>query len=1060
MYVSAGAPSSRRVLAAWRLAIIAAVAALLIAAGPSTLIASTILFHTDAQLIARSARVVHGRVVAQRAVFAGATGSTIYTVTTIQVIEDLTAMPGDVVEVWELGGVVGAERLKVGGAVSFEYGQEVVVCLEQGPLGYRSVAMGFSKFDVLRGATAPTMRRQVGDALVVGGAVVAERNFEEFRALVAQVTGRPPRRADPAAAQFVAAQPYASIGNPPVRWREADQRIPIKYYRNISAPAPVVSGDAVAEINIALAAWTDPVGSIILQYGGTTFESDARGGWSNTPSAASAVISFEDPNDEIAGAVLALGGGSVSGSGGTVGGTAYDGIVSGFVIFQNAADLPPNFRQPQDFTRILIHEVGHTIGFDHTPLDVTEASKNIMFWSCCSADTPIPPALGADDLLGLRTVYPAPAASGPTMTLDRSTMRFGVVTQGASFVAAASPQTVALRQSGAGTVTWTATATRPWLQVTPASGTGPATLTVSVRPGGVLPSPGAADGAISLAFSGASSVPGPLAVRLSATPNGTSQPPFGVVDTPVQNLQGASGAVPFTGWALDDVEIDRVAICRLAVDGETAPVDGNCGGNSEIFVGMSVFIEGARTDVQALYPSFPKNEIGGWGFLVLTNTLPAQGNGRFTFHVYAHDREQRVTRIGVRSLDADNAHATLPFGTIDTPAQGETIRGSAYVNFGWVLTQQPKYILPNGSTINVYIDGNFIGNVSYNHYRADIATTFPGYANTPSQSGLQPCPSCIGPVGHRTIDTTALSNGLHTIVWTAADTGGRTGGIGSRFFRVANTGSAFTAAATLTAAVDAATTPARNLTPEIRRTLRDMPPTQDGLLARRGWASDATVRAYPVNQAGRAVLRGDELDRFELWLAGGGRQGDAFTGYVQVGDEFTPLPVGSHLNESTGTFVWSPGVGFIGNYDLLFVEWHGDRPIAQRQVRIAIAPKGSRNVGLQIAIDSPKVQQDVAQPFALLGWAADPAAEFGTGVAAVHVWAYPLAGGAPIFLGAATTGQPRADVAASFGERFAGSGFSIPVSGLVPGHYDLAVFAWSTELGDFGPAAVLRMTAR
>jgi hypothetical protein len=602
--------------------------------------------------------------------------------------------------------------------------------------------------------------------------------------------------------------------------------------------------------------------------------------------------------------------------------------------------------------------------------------------------------------------------------------------------------------------------------VTPASGTGPATLTVSVRPGGFLPSPGSAEGAISLAFSGASTPPAPLAVRLAVMPNGTSLPAFGVVDTPVAGLQGAAGSIPFTGWALDDVEVDRVAICRLAVAGETAPVDGNCGGNSEIFVGMSVFIEGARTDVQALYQSFPKSEVGGWGFLVLSNTLPGQGNGRFTFHIYAHDREQHVTRIGIRTFDADNAHATLPFGTIDTPAQGETVRGSAYVNFGWVLTQQPKYILPNGSTINVYVDGNLLGNVSYNHYRADIATIFPGYANTPPQAGLQPCPSCIGPIGHRTIDTTRLSNGLHTIVWTATDTGGFTGGIGSRFFRVANGAAPFTAAATAApvtasaATVDVATTPARSLTPEVRRTLREMPLSQDGVLGRRGWASDATVRAYPVNQAGRAVLRGDELDRFELWLAGDARQGDAFTGYVQVGDDLAPLPVGSHLNASTGTFVWSPGVGFIGNYDLLFVEWSGGDPIAQRHVRIAIAPKGSRNVGLQIAIDSPKVQQDVAQPFALQGWAADPAAEFGTGVAAVHVWAYPLAGGAPIFLGAATTGLPRADVAAAFGERFAGSGFSLPISGLVPGHYDLAVFAWSTELGDFGPAGVLRMTAR
>ena len=85
-------------------------------------------------------RVVHGRVVAQRAARAGTNGRTIYTVTTLQVIEDLTGNPGDVLEIWELGGVIGNEVLYVGGAVEFEYGQEVVVCLELGPHGYRTVA--------------------------------------------------------------------------------------------------------------------------------------------------------------------------------------------------------------------------------------------------------------------------------------------------------------------------------------------------------------------------------------------------------------------------------------------------------------------------------------------------------------------------------------------------------------------------------------------------------------------------------------------------------------------------------------------------------------------------------------------------------------------------------------------------------------------------------------------------------------------------------------------------------------------------------------------------------
>jgi hypothetical protein len=42
----------------------------------------------------------------------------------------------------------------------------------------------------------------------------------------------------------------------------------------------------------------------------------------------------------------------------------------------------------------------------------------------------------------------------------------------------------------------------------------------------------------------------------------------------------------------------------------------------------------------------------------------------------------------------------------------------------------PNKIPVNGSTINVYIDGKYIGNCIYNIYREDVATLFPGYANS------------------------------------------------------------------------------------------------------------------------------------------------------------------------------------------------------------------------------------------------------------------------------------------------------------------------------------------
>ena len=109
----------------------------------------------------------------------------------------------------------------------------------------------------------------------------------------------------------------------------------------------------------------------------------------------------------------------------------------------------------------------------------------------------------------------------------------------------------------------------------------------------------------------------------------------------------------------------------------------------------------------------------------------------------------------------------------------------------------------------------------------------------------------------------------------------------------------------------------------------------------------------------------------------------------------------------------------------------------------------------------PRSQQDVGQPFTIAGWAADFSTdEVGTGVTGLHVWAYPLTGGAPIFVGAASYGGTRPDVSDVHGEQFRNSGFGLTVYGLPPGNYDLAVFAWSTALGNFAPAKVVRVTVR
>jgi hypothetical protein len=227
------------------------------------------------------------------------------------------------------------------------------------------------------------------------------------------------------------------------------------------------------------------------------------------------------------------------------------------------------------------------------------------------------------------------------------------------------------------------------------------------------------------------------------------------------------------------------------------------------------------------------------------------------------------------------------------------------------------------------------------------------------------------------------------------------------------------------------------------------------LAGRRGFDLDAPWRTYQANAHGQVVVHGEELDRFELAVG-------AARGYLRTPGGLRPLPIGSRLEAATGVFTWQPGVGFVGAYEFVFV---GEA--SRRDVRIVLHPRGSTRVGPQVVIDTPGAGAVTAAPFVIAGWAADLDDEVETGVDAVHVWAYPVsttcADGqavchdAPIFLGAATGGGRRPDVAAVYGARYLRSGYGLWVRDLAPGTYDLAVFAWSTVQGGFAPARTVRV---
>jgi hypothetical protein len=436
---------------------------------------------------------------------------------------------------------------------------------------------------------------------------------------------------------------------------------------------------------------------------------------------------------------------------------------------------------------------------------------------------------------GVAIIQPANAVPG-TLTLNRAVLNFG--TSGALVT---STQGVVVGFAGGSGVAWTASSSQPNVTVAPGGGTGAGSFTVTAAAG--------ASGTVTVTAPGAANSPLQVQVNVKAV---TPANPIGSFDTPPTGKTGIAGGIAVTGWALDNIEVTKVDIWREPGAGGPAGL---------AYIGDAVFVADARTDIEATFPTLPFQYRGGWGYLMLTNFLPSNGgstglgNGSFVLHALAHNATGNSVDLGTSTITVDNAHATKPFGTIDTPGQGATASGNGYVNFGWALTQNPYNIPTDGSTLSVFVDGKPSGNPSYNHYRSDIANLFPGLANS------------SGAVGYFFLDTTTLANGVHTISWVVSDNQGRTDGIGSRFFTVLNGGTASPVAAEESVAV---------------------PP-------------GGPVDVLDVDM--------DELEHIELPLG-------ATRGYLLVNGEQRTLPIGSSIQG--GVFYWQALPGFLGEYQLGF----------------------------------------------------------------------------------------------------------------------------------------------
>jgi len=491
-------------------------------------------------------------------------------------------------------------------------------------------------------------------------------------------------------------------------------------------------------------------------------------------------------------------------------------------------------------------------------------------------------------------------STGPShIELNRKWLNFGAVIGDSR----TGSQRFLISNSGGGTLDWTASVSAAWIQVSPLNGTADMMVMVSIDAAGLTP--GSYNGTVTILDPNADNSPAVLYIYLEVKEKPQETAPFGSFDSPVDGAV-VSGSIPITGWALDDVEVSNVKVFRSPLEGHET---------GQIYIGDAVFVDDARPDVEGKYPTYPHHYRAGWGYMMLSNVLPNEGNGTFVITVVAKDSSGNEVTLGEKTIICDNAHAVKPFGALDTPAQGGDAAGSEFINFGWALTPRPNTIKKNGSAIKVWVDGVPLeGNPEYNQYRKDVADLFPTYSNSDGAGGFY------------YLDTTLYTNGVHTIAWSVTDDAGNTDGVGSRYFNVMNVNNLAAASASDFNYV---------YTHQDRFSIEHLPAAASPIYLKKGYKASSPLNPCYPGSDGIITINIKEGERIEIESTSCRYYG----GYMIVGDQLKPLPIGSFLDTRRGVLYWQVGVGFIGEYRLVLIEKSENGKFKRKYLDVMIHPK-------------------------------------------------------------------------------------------------------------------------
>jgi hypothetical protein len=221
------------------------------------------------------------------------------------------------------------------------------------------------------------------------------------------------------------------------------------------------------------------------------------------------------------------------------------------------------------------------------------------------------------------------------------------------------------------------------------------------------------------------------------------------------------------------------------------------------------------------------------------------------------------------------------------------------------------------------------------------------------------------------------------------------------------------------------------------------------------------VEAYPGFTGGLFVATGDvNGDGRSDVITGAGAGGPStirvFSG--RDGSELQSIHVGEGF--SGGVRVAAGDVDFDGRADIIASSGSGANVVRVfsgvsgarigSEITLSGDPNGlfiSTNVAEnRLVIETPSDGATVPPSFRISGYALQEGSP-GTGVSGVYVFARRLPFGLPVFVGPATMGDERPDVAERFGDRFLGSGYHLDINGALPGEYDIFVAATNSATG-------------